>query len=583
MADVSNIERRTINILLSAPLAGSSEPEAQVIAQCISEIQRVDGHFARLNFLGGARAQSNTTLREDFERDTGAPFTPQDYRGFRLSLLRNADAFIIIRTGMSESTAFEIARNLFGDNPIPMFFAIWHRAPSEFTPVRDLHDLGDVTYVEFGKPSDLRRPLWTFLNRVCGLDDESDRIPPAGHLQVERGLAPSVAKEGKRRAPRHTGVLVLADGQVFRGQGIGAERQVNGEICFNTAMTGYQEILSDPSHAGRIVTFSFPHIGNTGANREDMETALPLALGCVLRDPITPASSHRATGSLTDWLSEHEMTGIADVDTREITRMLREDGTRNCVIAHDRDGEFDIDAMVAEAARAPGLVGHDLAFGEIVHGGIEVTGAEIPGVSRNSRVVVVDYGVKESVVDCLARRGLDVTVVPAGASSNDIMAHEPDGIVLSNGPGEPLAVAPYLVPLVERLLAEGLPTFGICFGHQLLALALGARVKRMYFGHRGTNHPVLDKSDGRVVITSQNHGLAVDRDTLPTDAVVTHVSLLDGTLAGFEIAGRNVLSVQFHPEASPGPHDAEPLFDRFADRVRDRSAQRRTATVHPSS
>ena len=581
MRDIANIRRKTINLLLRQPFTQSAEAEATVVAQCVSEIERIDGHFAHLKFLGGTRAQSNTSFRKDFEQKVGAPFTPQNFRKYRLSLLRNADAFINIRTGLSESTAFEIAYNLFGSNPIPMFFAIWRNTPIKTTLIRDLHDLGDVTYVEFDKPRDLRRPLWTFLKRVCGLDNEDERLAKRGPVHGAGSAAPVEAKEVKRRGPRYTGALVLADGGVFRGQGIGAEGRVTGELCFNTAMTGYQEILSDPSYAGQIVTFSFPHVGNTGVNAEDMESVPPLALGCVLRDPITPASNHRAAGCLTTWLAEHGMTGITDVDTREIIRLLRENGAQNCVIAHDRGGDFDLDALTAEAAQATGLSGQDLAGGATVDGSFDVTGAMLSRNSPTLRVVVVDYGVKGAMIDCLARRGFDVTVVPAGASSKTIMAREPDGILLSNGPGDPVAVAPYAVPMIESLLEEGLPIMGICLGHQLLALALGARVTKMHFGHHGANHPVLEKSGGGVVITSQNHGFVVDRDSLPDGAVVSHVSLFDGSLAGFEMPEKQILSVQFHPEASPGPHDAAHLFDRFSERIRGRFAQRHATAAFP--
>ena len=556
---------KTINILLRQPLTQSSEAEAGLVAQCISEIERFDGHFARFHFLGGARAQSDASFRENFESRTGAPFTPRNFRKHRLSMIRNADAFINLRTAMSESTAFEVAYNLFGGASIPMFFAVWRKAPIRTTLIRELQDLGDVTYVEFDRPRELRRPLWTFLRKVCGLPGAEEPAPASG---VGSAIAAANAAPASG-APRHTGLLALADGQVFRGQGIGVEGRAAGELCFNTAMTGYQEILSDPSYAGQIVTFSFPHVGNTGVNDEDMEARTPLARGCVLREPITPASNHRARASLSEWLARHGMTGIAGVDTREITRILRENGAQNCVIAHDRGGVFDMDALCAAAAREPGTLGQDLARAATVAESFEVEGDAV-GAAPKPRVVVVDYGVKGNIVASLARRGIDITVVPAEASSKDILAHRPDGVLLSNGPGDPTAVAPYAVPMIETLLDRKLPFFGICLGHQLLALALGGRVMKMHFGHHGANHPVLEKASGRVAITCQNHGFVVDRDSLPDDASVTHVSLFDGSLAGFETADGQVLSVQYHPEASPGPRDAEPLFDRFAARVRNR-------------
>ncbi len=561
---------KTINILLRQPLTQSSDAEASLVARCISEIERFDGHFARFHFLGGARAQSDASFRESFERRLGAPFTPSNFRKHRLSMIRNADAFINLRTAMSESTAFEVAYNLFSGTAIPMFFAVWRKAPIRTTLIRDLQDLGDVTYVEFDKPRELRRPLWTFLRRVCGLAEAEEVRPASGNGQAGTAVAAAGAtKLPAPAAPRHTGLLVLADGQVFRGQGIGVEGQVGGELCFNTAMTGYQEILSDPSYAGQIVTFSFPHVGNTGVNDEDMEAQTPLARGCVLREPITPASSHRARATLSEWLTGHGMTGIAGVDTREITRLLREKGAQNCVIAHDRGGVFDMDALLDAALRESGPLGQDMACSATVAESFDMRGAASGDTAPNPRVVVVDYGVKGNIVSNLVRRGIDVTVVPAESSSKDILTHDPDGVLLSNGPGDPMAVAPYTVPTIETLVERKLPFFGICLGHQLLALALGGKVTKMHFGHHGANHPVLEKASGRVVITCQNHGFVVDRDSLPENASVTHVSLFDGSLAGFETVDQQILSVQYHPEASPGPRDAEPLFDRFAARVRD--------------
>lgn len=571
---------KTIDILLRQPLTQSSEAEARLVAQCISEIERFDGHFARFHFLGGARAQCDASFRENFESRTGAPFTPRNFRKHRLSMIRNADAFINLRTAMSESTAFEVAYNLFGGAAIPMFFAVWRKAPIKTTLIRDLQDLADVTYVEFDKPRELRRPLWTFLRRVCGLPEADQSRPASGNGRTGPAIAAAGAtKSPAPAAPRHTGLLVLADGQIFHGQGIGVEGQAAGELCFNTAMTGYQEILSDPSHAGQIVTFSLPHVGNTGVNGEDMEAQTPLARGCVLRDPITQASNHRAQASLSGWLELHGMTGITGVDTREITRLLREKGAQNCVVAHDQRGIFDMDALLAAAVHETGPLGQDMACGATVAESFDIQGAGTGDTAPNPRVVVVDYGVKGNIVANLVRRGIDVTVVPAEASSKDVLAHGPDGILLSNGPGDPMAVAPYTVPMIETLLERKLPFFGICLGHQLLALALGGKVTKMHFGHHGANHPVLETASGRVVITSQNHGFVVDRDSLPENATVTHVSLFDGSLAGFETVDQQIMSVQYHPEASPGPHDAEPLFDRFAARVKNHRAAARRAPL----
>lgn len=559
-----------LNILLRQPLTQSSEREAHIVARCVSEIESLDGHFARLNFLGGARAQSNDSFRNNFEETVGVPFTAQSFRKYRLSLLRNADALINIRTAMSESTAFEVAYNLFGGGNIPMFFAIWRNAQIRTTLIRDLDDLGTIQYCEFDKPQELRRPLWSFLERIAQPGEmQSAKVPgePVPAPAPVTRLHDPVRAESPQKS-RHTAVLVLENGTVFHGQGIGVEGKVSGELCFNTAMTGYQEILSDPSYSGQIVTFSFPHIGNTGVNAEDMEADVPLARGCVLRDAIASHSSHRASDSLSNWIEEHGMIGISGVDTRQITQLLRENGAQNCTIAHSGDGSFDIDALVSETAQLGGLIGEDLAIGAASKTVSEEKGRKMSATdTRNPRVVVIDYGVKGNIVDCLTKRGFDTVVVPADMSSKEILSYEPDGILMSNGPGDPLAVAPYTVPTVERLLGAKLPVFGICLGHQLLALALGGKVSKMHFGHHGANHPILDRTGENVVITSQNHGFVVDRDSLPEDAVVTHVSLFDGTLAGFEVPQKQVLSVQFHPESSPGPHDAEYLFDRFAEMV----------------
>jgi carbamoyl-phosphate synthase small subunit len=368
-----------------------------------------------------------------------------------------------------------------------------------------------------------------------------------------------------------TGRLVLADGTVLMGQGIGATGSAVGEVCFNTSMTGYQEILTDPSYAGQIITFTFPHIGNVGTNLEDIETMTPAARGLILGASITEPSSWRATQHLDAWLKSRNLVGLAGVDTRRLTRRIRDGGAPGGVVAHAPDGRFDLAALKAEAAAWPGLDGMDLA--------IEVSCRqsyrwdETPwqlgqGYGRQTHprfhVVAVDYGAKRNILRCLVRIGARITVVPATASAEEILGHKPDGIFLANGPGDPAATGVYAVPVIKKLLATEIPLFGICLGHQLLALALGAKTKKMHLGHRGANHPVKDLTTGKVEITSQNHGFAVLPETLPAEAVVTHVSLFDGTNEGLAIAGKPVFSVQYHPEASPGPQDSHYLFDRFA-------------------
>jgi carbamoyl-phosphate synthase small subunit len=380
--------------------------------------------------------------------------------------------------------------------------------------------------------------------------------------------------------------LVLADGTAFPGRGLGAPGRAVGEICFNTAITGYQEILTDPSYAGQIITFTFPHVGNVGTNPEDIETATPAARGLVLRVDITEPSNWRATRHLDAWLKSHNLVGIAGIDTRALTRRIRDLGAPEGCLAYDPDaaarGGLDLQALRAEAAAWPGLEGMDLAK--------EVTCAQTyswdetgwrwgEGYGRLAapkfNVVAVDYGAKRNILRCLADLGCRVTVVPATATAEDILRHQPDGVFLSNGPGDPAATGVYAVPVIKALLAEkGLPIFGICLGHQMLALALGARTKKMHLGHHGANHPVKDLATGRVEITSQNHGFVVDPDSFPAGVEATHVSLFDGTNEGLRVKDRPVFSVQHHPEASPGPQDSHYLFQRFVANIETRTAAR---------
>ena len=379
--------------------------------------------------------------------------------------------------------------------------------------------------------------------------------------------------------PSATAALVLADGTVFWGRGVGAEGHRVGEVCFNTSITGYQEILTDPSYAGQIITFTFPHIGNVGANAEDVESTTPAARGLVLAADITEPSNFRSRYHLDDWLKANDLTGIAGVDTRRLTRHLRDGGAQAGALAHTAAGTLDIAALGAEAQAWPGLEGMDLAK--------EVTCTQTYawdetrwrlgegyGVQDAPRrhVVAVDYGAKRNILRCLASAGCRVTVVPATASAADVLRHQPDGVFLSNGPGDPAATGTYAVPTIQGVLAAGVPIFGICLGHQMLALALGARTEKMHFGHRGANHPVKDLETGKVEITSQNHGFVVVADSLPAGVRATHVSLFDGTLEGFALDGKPVFAVQYHPEASPGPQDSHYLFDRFVamiDATRD--------------
>ncbi|MBV8751817.1 MAG: glutamine-hydrolyzing carbamoyl-phosphate synthase small subunit [Hyphomicrobiales bacterium] len=379
--------------------------------------------------------------------------------------------------------------------------------------------------------------------------------------------------------PAPTAVLVLADGTVLEGHGLGATGHAVGEVCFNTAMTGYEEILTDPSYAGQIITFTFPHIGNVGTNEEDIETvnlaATPGARGTILRTTITAPSNYRATRHLDAWLKSRGIIGLCGMDTRALTSLIREKGMPNAVIAHAPDGKFDLAALKAEARAWPGLVGMDLV--PMVTSGQRFTWDETPwewekGYGRQEHptyhVVAIDYGIKRNILRQLAGKGCKVTVVPAQISAEDILALAPDGVFLSNGPGDPAATGQYAVPVIRTLIGTGIPTFGICLGHQMLGIAVGATTMKMHQGHHGANHPVKDLTTGKVEITSMNHGFAVDRASLPANARETHVSLFDGSNCGIALKDRPVFSVQYHPEASPGPRDSHYLFARFVDMMR---------------
>jgi carbamoyl-phosphate synthase small subunit len=372
--------------------------------------------------------------------------------------------------------------------------------------------------------------------------------------------------------PRATAALVLGDGSVFRGKGIGAAGTAGGEVCFNTSMSGYQEIMTDPSYAGQIVTFTFPHIGNTGANAQDNESARVFSKGLILKADITAPSSHRADEGFQDWLCRHGLTGICNIDTRALTHCLRDHGAQNGVICHAPDGRLDIDALLQQARALPPMDGMDIARTVTCAAPYDYASGH---AAHAPHVVVVDYGVKQNILRCLALEGLRLTVVPCTAAAEDIFALSPDGVFLSNGPGDPAATGAYAVPVIQKLLASGLPLFGICLGHQLLAIALGARTEKLPFGHRGGNHPVKDLETGCVEITSQNHGFHVVQSSLPATAETTHVSLFDKTNEGFRLKGRPVFSVQYHPEASPGPEDSRHLFRRFAALVGE--SRRKTA------
>lgn len=386
-------------------------------------------------------------------------------------------------------------------------------------------------------------------------------------------------------------LVVLADGTVLWGKGLGATGEAVGEVCFNTSMTGYQEILTDPSYAGQIITFTFPHIGNVGTNGQDIETITPAARGLILRAPITSPSNWRAVEHLDAWLKKHNLIGLSGVDTRALTARIRDKGAPTGVICYSPDKKIDLNALLRKAKEWPGLDGMDLALDVTcsdIHTWEETkwnwqpegsSGYTVLDGSKGAplHVVAIDYGAKRNILRCLASAGCRVTVVPAQTSAEKIFALKPDGVFLSNGPGDPAATGVYAVPVIRAVLDKGIPLFGICLGHQMLGLALGGKTTKMPRGHRGANHPVKDLQTGKVEITSQNHGFMVIPETLPANAEVTHVSLFDGSNEGLRLKDKPAFSVQYHPEASPGPHDSHYLFLRFVEMIKTHKASRKVA------
>ena len=369
-----------------------------------------------------------------------------------------------------------------------------------------------------------------------------------------------------------TAALILEDGSVFTGYGFGAAAANTGEVCFNTSMTGYQEILTDPSYAGQIITFTFPHIGNVGINDQDFETDMPAALGVIVRQPVTNPANWRATGDLDSWLKKNNLPGISGIDTRALTRRIRDLGAPRGVLCHAPEGDIDFDALREKAAAWPGLENMDLAH-EVScdaaydwrQGSWQIDRSAHRKTAAEYKVIAVDFGCKHNIFRCLEDAGCAVHVVPSKTTADEILALKPDGVFLSNGPGDPAATAAHAGPQIAKLIDQNIPIFGICIGHQLMALALGAKTHKMDRGHRGANHPVKDLETGNIEITSQNHGFVVDPGSLPDNLIVSHISLFDHSIEGLSHASKPAFSVQYHPESSPGPHDSRYLFERFTD------------------
>ena len=425
------------------------------------------------------------------------------------------------------------------------------------------------------------------LYRESGVDRDVSLAYPTLLLSFEDYASMSDAKatvpSEKRRVEQPANanaILVLEDGTVFWGHGIGLENDIVGEVCFNTSMTGYQEIITDPSYAGQIITFTFPHIGNVGTNLDDLERETAAAAGIILKSDITAPSNYRATQDFSCWLASAGLTGIAGIDTRNLTRRIRHFGAMNGIISFSRQKSFDVGELTIKAQKHPSLSGMDLASVvstrelENWSTGIWKFGSKVndDGFENTERkdyhIVAIDYGAKRNILRNLAQLGAKVTTVPSNFSADAILNLQPDGIFLSNGPGDPAATAEYAVPIIRDLLNTNTPIFGICLGHQLLSLALGAKTEKMKNGHRGGNHPVKQIKTGRIEITSQNHGFVISEQTLPESATITHRSLFDGSIEGFEIAERNIFSVQYHPEASPGPTESDYLFRQFLEIIK---------------
>ena len=425
------------------------------------------------------------------------------------------------------------------------------------------------------------------LYRESGVDRDVSLAYPTLLLSFEDYASMSDAKatvpSEKRRVEQPANanaILVLEDGTVFWGHGIGLENDIVGEVCFNTSMTGYQEIITDPSYAGQIITFTFPHIGNVGTNLDDLERETAAAAGIILKSDITAPSNYRATQDFSCWLASAGLTGIAGIDTRNLTRRLRHFGAMNGIISFSRQKSFDVGELTIKAQKHPSLSGMDLASVvstrelENWSTGIWKFGSKVndDGFENTERkdyhIVAIDYGAKRNILRNLAQLGAKVTTVPSNLSADAILNLQPDGIFLSNGPGDPAATAEYAVPIIRDLLNANTPIFGICLGHQLLSLALGAKTEKMKNGHRGGNHPVKQIKTGRIEITSQNHGFVISEQTLPESATITHRSLFDGSIEGFEIAEKNIFSVQYHPEASPGPTESDYLFRKFLEIIK---------------
>jgi carbamoyl-phosphate synthase small subunit len=371
--------------------------------------------------------------------------------------------------------------------------------------------------------------------------------------------------------PGATALLLLPDGSWMVGEGIGTKGITIGEICFNTAITGYEEIISDPSYAEQIITFTFPHIGNVGTNSDDMESYFPHAKGIIIRNPITSPSNYRSTHHFQDWLVKHNIIGISGLDTRKLTQHIRQKGSSNVLIYHANDlSNCSINSLLDQLHTAPLMTGCDLASKVSNATSSQWTDPlwQLPAPEHSYHVVAIDFGAKHNILRHLVSSGCSVTLLPATSSLETILSYQPDGIFLSNGPGNPAATATHAVPLIQQLIETGLPIFGICLGHQLLAHALGAKTRKMHQGHRGANHPVQCVSTGKVEITSQNHGFEIDPQSLPPEVSITHISLFDQSIEGIALNNKPVFSVQYHPESSPGPHDSHYLFHQFVDTMR---------------
>ncbi|WP_221887931.1 glutamine-hydrolyzing carbamoyl-phosphate synthase small subunit [Chitinophaga polysaccharea] len=524
-----------LNLFVRQPFSETSEEEQRVIQEVMDTLQLLDlGKPYKVRFLTDLEAANQLTFKQSFEKNTGIEFTPKNFRDYRLSLLDEADAMVVIKTGLSESTAFEMAYNIFKGKNIPIFVAIQDKTPIKTTLLRDLNDIARISYCNFKTSDDLIKPLHAFFENVLAKKSESASKPKNAHL-------------------------IFKDGKIFHGKtftSVPNEERV-AEVVFNTAMSGYQEVLTDPSYYGQMVVMTYPMIGNYGINAEDVESCKIYLDALIVKEYTPQPSNWRSTKTLKAYLEEHNIIGVEGFDTRAITRYLREKGAMKALLTTSSES---LEILVQRLKQADEIVGKNIVKDVTTRTSFKWDKNQFP----DYKVAVVDCGIKYNILRLFEGKNCDLTVFPCSVDAKTILEGGFDGVFLSNGPGDPEPLID-VVELVKELLGK-IPFFGICLGHQILGLALGARIIKLRFGHHGVNHPIMNLSTGKVEITSQNHNYAIDRNSLNKEEVeITHINLNDQTIAGIRHKKYSAFSVQYHPESSPGPHDSKYLFDYFID------------------